>query len=360
MAAVLDLTGLTLTAKESSDFQKFVVERVFSRPELKKLHGVFTGVTMKEQIVLASQLSKTGLKGDSTCTRKTSGAKSTLTQKYAEPIGIEDTIIHCQAEVSGLFKAYYDKIKSYRERYEIEGTDEEVFLSILLVEAIQATIYRAAWLGNATVPTAAAAVAGLVAAGNAKFYNYFNGIWEQVFTAVIATTIKKYKITENDGVTPAAQLTLAAGRSIEIFEEILLLADPRLKAEPTAQFYVTNAIFENYRQYLQSKGENFSIGYTMDGLPTLKWNGKEVVSMETVFEIDLHADFVDNTTNEALYLPNRVLFTIPANIPIMTLNENDFTALEAWYERKDRTFYMSYGFSLDAKVLEEGMIVAAY
>lgn len=360
MATAVNVSALTLNPKESLDWQSFVLERVFSRPELRRLHGVFTGLTMKEQIVLASQFGKTGVKGDATCTRKTSGAASTLTQKYWEPKGIEDTIIHCQAEVNGLFKAYYDKIRTYREKYEIEGSDEEVFMSILLIESIQRTIWRAAWFGDTAVAAAGAATAGLLVAGNVKFYDYLDGLWKQIFAAVTATTMKKYAISENGEATKVAQLTLAAGRSVEIFEGVWALADPRLKADGNALFYVSNQIFENYRQYLQGKGENFTIGYTTDGFASLKWNGKDIVNMETIWDLDLQADFVDNTTNKAYYLPNRVLLTIPANVPIGTLNENAFTDLEAWYERKDRTFYMGYGFSLDAKVLEEYMAVAAY
>ena len=85
MANAIDLSGLTLNPKESTDMMRFVFEQVFERPDLRSLHGVQTGVTMKEQIVFASQFGKTGLKGDATCTRKTSGAKSTLTEKYWEP-----------------------------------------------------------------------------------------------------------------------------------------------------------------------------------------------------------------------------------------------------------------------------------
>jgi hypothetical protein len=193
-----------------------------------------------------------------------------------------------------------------------------------------------------------------------KFYDYFDGLWKQIFAGVIAATVNRYTITENAEVTTVAQLTLATGRSVEIFEAVWANADPRLKANPDKLMYVSNAIWENYRQFLQSKGENFTIQYTTEGFRELMWNGTSIVNMETIWDLDLQADFVDNTTNNAYLLPNRVVLTVPNNIPVGTLNDKDFDELEIFYDKIARNNYMGYGFSLDAKLLEGYMISVAY
>lgn len=366
MAKGIVESALTMNPLEVSDLSQFIIEKIFTRPELLRLHGIRTGVKMKEQIVFASQFGKTGIKGDATCTRKTSGAASTLTQKYWEPAGIEDTLVHCNAEIDALFKAYFTKINTYRDKYEIEGSDLEIFFSILFLESIQRTLWRAAWFGDTNVAAAGAGTAGLISAGDVKFYDYFDGLFTQIFAGVTATDIKKYAGSTGDiadlnaKTTTAEQLTIAAGKSVDWFEGVWALADPRLKSDMNSMFYVSNAIWENYRQYLQSKGENFSIEFTQEGFRTIRWNGKEVVNMETVWDLDLQADFVDNTTNNAYYLPNRIVLTTPENMPIATLNESDFDELEIWYDRDARENKMAYGLSLDAKVLEEYMIVVAY
>jgi hypothetical protein len=59
-------------------------------------------------------------------------------------------------------------------------------------------------------------------------------------------------------------------------------------------------------------------------------------------------------------LPHRIVFTVPNNIPLATLNENDFTELEQWYNIDDRENKTAYGFTLDSKELEEYMITVAY
>lgn len=360
MAKGIVESALTMNPIEVQDLSQFIIEKIFTRPELLRLHGIRTGVKMKEQIVFASQFGKTGIKGTAACTRKTSGAASTLTQKYWEPAGIEDTLIHCNAEIDGLFKAYFTKINVYRDKYEIEGTDLEIFFSILFLESIQRTLWRAIWFADEDVAAADGSTAGLISSDNVKFYDYFDGLFNQIFTAVTATDVERYTIDENAEATIALQTTLAAGRSVEIFEEIWLLADPRLKSDENRLMYVTNGIWENYRQYLQTKGENFTIEYTVEGFRELKWNGVSIVNMETVWDLDLQADFVDNTTNDAYYLPNRVVLTVPENIPVATLNENDFDSLEIFYDPIARNNYMGYGFSLDSKMLEEYMIVVGY
>jgi len=361
MAKGFDVSALTLNPQEVSDLAAFIVEQVFNRPDMNRLHSVQTGIKMQEQIIFASQFGKTGLKATSSCTRQTSGASSTLTQKYWNPVGIEDTIVHCQKEVDALFKAYYSKIQSYKDNYEISGTDSETFLAVLLTEAIARTVIRAAWFGDTAVAAAGAGADGLIDGANIPYYDYFEGIWEQIFTGVGAGDIQRYIIALNSQATKALQLALTADLAKDTyFEAIWALADPRLKAHPNAAFYVSNSIWENYRKSLQSKGENFTIDYTQNGFRELSWNGKPVINMETVWDLDLYADFYDNTVQQAYYLANRIVLTVPENIPIGTLNESDLTELEMWYEKKDRTNNIAYGFSLDSKVLEEYMIVVGY
>jgi hypothetical protein len=362
MANAIDLTGLTLNPLEVEDLGKFVIEQVFERPELNRLHNIQTGIKMQEQIVFASQFGKTGLKGDSTCTRKNSGAGSVMSEKFWNPAGIEDTIVHCNKELNSLWKAYFAKISRYRENYEIEGTPLAELLIQLLLESVIPTLWRASWYGDTAVAAAGAATPGLVSGGDVQFYDYLDGLWDQIFTGVGAATINRYTIALNAVTTSKAdQLNLATDIAKDTyFEEIWKLADPRLKAHPDRTLYVTGEIWENYRKSLQDVGENFTIEHTTEGFRTLKWNGVPVVNMETIWDLDSREDFVNNTTDNVYYLPNRIVLSVPGNLPIGTLSENDFDEIEQWYERKDRTNNLAYGFSIDSKVLEGYMIVVGY
>ena len=361
MASGIDITGLTKNPLEVEEIGKFIVEKTFKDPVLNSIHTIYTGLKMKEQIVFAGQLGLTGI-ADSSCTRPNSGAKATLTQKYWEPVNVGDTLVHCQKDVDALFKAYYSKITEYSQKFNIEGSELEKLFSVMLSEAAMKAVWRLAWLGNKEVAGAGANTAGLKNATTyAKFFNLVDGLWDQIFTAKTAGDITAYfEITENAQDTIAAQTALGDGESITIFEGLWAKADSRLRSDSTAKLLVSRGIFDNYRKYLQGKGENSTIAYTMDGFPMLKWNGLEVINMETVWDLALQAYFTNNTTNNAYFLPNRVVLTTPSNIPIGTLNEGDMTSLEAFYDQKERQMYMGYGFTLDAKMLEPYMIAVAY
>ena len=365
MTHVLNIDALTLNPKEETTFEnvnKFLAALTYRRPEIKQLHAIDTGVTMKQQIVIPSLLGKTGLKGSSTCDRQASGARATLTEKYMEPVIIEDTFAMCpKAELDPLFKAHFDKIQKFRDIYEFEGaSDEQIFLGLLLSESINAAIWRAAWLGDTAVAAAGATTAGLLSAADIKFYNYFDGFLKQIIAGVGAGSIKRYEITENAQETKEAQMTLDSGWAIAIFEEVKTKADIRLKQNPAAQFYVTDEIFENAKKYLRDKSMAFELTTTMEGLPMLKWDGNPVINCESMFGLANKTDFAQTSAGTAYRLPHIVILSTPENLRLHTLNENDFADIESWYNRDERKQKLAYGLTLDATVVQEHLVSVAY
>lgn len=365
MAHVMDISALTLNPKEETTFQninKYLAALTYMREEINALHAIDTGITMKQQIVIPGLLGKSGLKGAANCDRQESGARSVLSQKYWEPVTIEDTFKMCpKAELDPLFKQHFDKIQNYRDIYEFVGAkDEQIFIGILLEEAIRSAIWRAAWLGDKDVAVATAGVAGLKSANDVKFYNYFDGFLKQIITGVGASSIPYYKIDENDAATVDLQRTLAADRAVEIFSAVKANADIRLKGDKNAAFYVNDYIFDNYKASLRKAGENFTIDYTMDGIGELRWDGNRVINCESMFGLANRTDFVNNTTDNAYRLPNFVIFSTPENLRLGTVNENDFSELESWYNQDERKHKIAYGLTLDAKLIQEHLVSAAY
>jgi len=459
--AGIDLSGLTLNPIEVQEIKDFILERVFEHPQIKEIHDFQTGIKIKEQIAFASQFGKTGLKkSTSSCDIQTSSPESILTEKFWDPVGIEDALILCQATVNKLFKSYYSKISNYRELYDITGSDMEVFYAILMIEAMVQTIWRAAWFANTSVavssdvtatvtgvdnpllvvnavaagaagngiifdiddvaagaaaisvvgttitasltagaktitdlaaliagdPAAAALITvagagatvlvvetpalttaggtdvpGLVLAADVKFYDYLDGIWEQIFTGVTAGDIERVTITENAVLTSkSAQLTLAAGAAVAYMNSVRTKSDVRLKSNPDAKYLLSGELFDNYEQYLLDKGVVYDIDILQNGLQALKYRGHTVINMQTVWDVTSREDFENNTDSLAYYLPHRIVFTDKMNIPIGTLNESDLDDLDQWYEKKERKNYTTWGFTEDAKVLEEYMITVAY
>jgi len=352
---------LTLNPQEAQAFSEFIAARVVEQPSLSEIHDIHTGVKMKQQIVIDGDLGKTGVAASAdSCGRTSSGASVTVTQKYFEPVNIEDLFVNCQKNVNTLFKPYYLKdVRNYRELYNIEGSDQMLYMAKKITDSITKSASRIAWFGDEDVAAATAGDPGLKVAGDAKFYNMLDGLWKQIFTGVAGGDIEKYDISANTPAgSPAAISDLSAGDSIAIFEGLWAKAKPALRQDKSAMIMVTRPIFENYRQYLQTKGENFSIDYTMDGIPTLRWNGVRVVNMEMIWDVPME-DF-ELSTGGLSYLPYRAVFTSPMNIPLATLEEGDLANLESWYNQDDRVNKFAFGYTLDAKVVREDQIVVAY
>ena len=359
MANTIDISGYTLNPLEQAELSKFIVKQFMQQPTVSQIHMVWQGVKMKEQIALVGRMGKTGIL-DTACARPTSGTVIPTSQKFWEPANIGDTFINCAASMNSLFKAYFSKINRYAEKFNIEGSDLDKLIIAMVEDSMSKAVLRFAWFGDKAVPTAGAAVAGLKVAGNAKFYNAIDGLWKQIFAGVTATTIKKVAISENAQLTLPLQLALAADKARTTFDAMYALATPELRANPDAFILVSGNLFQNYYQSLVSNGQVYDINILQNGLQTLSYLGKLVINMETVWDTDLFADFVDNTTNNAGYLPNRAVFSHANNLPIATLNEGDLSLIESFWNNIDRQNYTAYGFSIDAKVIQESEIVVAY
>lgn len=352
MASTINVSSLTLNPKEVQDFGQIILEMTFGRPELRAMHRIYSGVTMKEQIVLASKLGLSGLKANG-CERQSSGAKANLTQKYWEPVGIEDTFVNCQADVNSLFKPYYDKIRDYKQMYNIDASDEEAFIGNLVSEAMNETIYRAIWFADTDVAASDAGTAGLKDAANVPAFNYFDGIWKQIFTGVTGGTIDRVSLSF---ATPGAPTAAEAYKAIfDVYKQ----ADSRIVNSVDSKFYVSGKIFLALVEYMQTESVNFTLDYTMNGFASVKFLGHDVINMGPIWDENI-AYFEEDSTSHDAYLPDRIVFTIPDNIPVGTLNEDDMTTLESWYNIDTRENKVAYGFSLDAKVLDDKLITVAY
>ena len=214
----------------------------------------------------------------------------------------------------------------------------------MVSDALIKSVNRLSWFGDKALVEAEAAVAGAKLATDIPFYTPLNGIFKQLFALISAS-----KLT-NRTIEATAEAT---------FKGLFNNADSRLRSESGKMILVTRDLFDKYADELRAKSQLFTLDYTVDGLPKINWNGIPVINMENVWDIYI-PDFVENTTTNKVLYPSRAILTVPTNIPIATLNENDMAELESFWYQKDRVNITSYGYTLDAKVLEPKMIEVAF
>lgn len=350
MASKIDVSGLTLNTEEAQEISQAVVEKVFVQGELSQVHDVQTGIMYQQQIVFVDSL---GVGGEalSGCTPVEQGGL-TMTEKVWTPALVAGRFSHCANDLNILLKIFAKAKSVEPEYFDRIGSQEMGLLMAKIVDSLKVSISAKVWLSDtaaAIQPAGNFTIIGF----NAGLWDQFDGLWKQIFAD---GAIPRYTITENAGATYVLQ-ELAAGESLNIFQGIYEGADPRLLGDASAQILVTRSIWDNYLALTETK--EFAGGITArldNGQVTMNYRGIKIVLMnEWDRTIRLYQD--DLTVH---FRPHRAVFTTPSNIPVGTLSESDLNNLESFYDKKDKTNYVDYGYFLDAKFGESYMASVAY
>lgn len=350
MASKIDVSALTLNPEEAQQVSEAVIEKVFIQGELSQIHDVVTGISMQKQIVFVDNLDVGGeaLTG---CTPAEQDGL-VMTEKFWTPALVAGRFSHCANDLAQLLKIFKRAQKVEPDYYDRIGSEELGMLMAKIVDSLKVSVSAKAWLSD----TAAAIQPGgnfTIIGFNAGLWDQFDGLWKQIFADA---DIPKYTISENGGNSYANQI-LAAGKSLTILQALYEGADSRLLGDSETQILVTRSIWDNYLALTETK--EFAGGITSrldNGQVTMNYRGIPMILMnEWDRTIRKYQD--DLTVH---FLPHRALMTTPSNIPIGTLSESDLDNLESFYDKKDKTNYVDYGYFLDAKFGESYMASVAY
>lgn len=347
--ANFNFDNVTLSPKEVTELSKAIFETAFANPELKKIHNIVEGIDMKTQILLFSRMAMQGLAAGDSCEPQDSDAGIVATQKYWENNQIEVRIPYCTKDLPELLKAFGTK----SNKYDVEGSEEIKMIASRLLESLDEAILRLTWFGDKDAANIVSG--GTITNGvNVGYFNSVDGLWKQIFAGVTAGDIKRVAIPSNTGTTFANQ-EMTAGEALSVMRKVYNQSDSRLKNHTDGMFTVTQTVYDNFLDKLEDAGLN-AVGQLAVNDGVMTYRGKEIVV----------ADFWDRNitssyTNGTKYnLPNRIVYTVPDNIPVGTLDSGEFKELAVWYDKTDRKVYTENIFSLDAKVLEGYLITVAY
>lgn len=356
MANALNVASLSLNAQEAQNFGEFIISRTIESPALTSVATIYNGIKMNTQVAIGGQMGLSGLKSVA-CGRMESGAVSILSEVFLNPVDISDTFSICANSIDLEFKPYFNKVNTYKEKYDIAGSDLQLYMTARVEESISQTINRAIWAGDAGIATATTGATGLAVGIDTDFYKYFDGIFAQIVDGVANTgnTIARVAISANTGTTAGAQ-ELAAGASVTIFDAVIKGAGTALRQSADKQLLVSRDVFDNYITYLIGKGIDPS--YTIEGIAIVKYKGIPVVNMEgawVAFE-----NVLQNTVTGLPYMPHKVILTVGTNIAIGTLQESGLKELDTYYDWMTKSSKIAFGFTLDAKLVENSMVSVAY
>lgn len=351
MASLIDISELTINPEEAHEIGQLIIERAFEQGPLSDIHTIETGIMYKQQIPFAGNIADSLKKAEGCTPNEGSGVE--LSEKFWDPEIFDSRWTHCAADLNKLLKLFKKAQKINPDFYDQIDSEAMGMIYALIDQMLMETLPIKVWFSDKAA--AVFADAGVFKAGtDLDLYNVIDGLWKQIFAE--ATAANRVTITKNAAATYVLQ-ALAADEAVTILTAMVNLADSRLISDPALELLVTRSIADNYRNTLRTKtlGAGF-IEVTEKGRGELYFDG---IKLKVMYGWDRFIDANQNNGTKR-NMPHRAVLTTPDNIPVGTLSTDDLSSLDSFYDRKDKANIIDVAFSLDAKMLENYMIVSAY
>jgi hypothetical protein len=308
-----------------------IIKPVVQSPDFLSFFNVKTGIKNKWQITLGTAMTNV-IKKATNCDARTASGTGTLSNRTLTLDEMEVFISACKSEFENNFTEEW--LKTGNDINDLSGTDAETLILNLLTPALKQDLSRLFWFGN-------------TGSANANL-NGMTGVWTRLFAGVQDS----YCVKRVDNI---ATLNQTAGtRAVDYFENAFTQAPIILKQiEATRKkFFVTGNLWENYLKYLESTDSNANgVRLLVDGQVTLFYRGIEVVPMYC-WDNDIAA--------YSLGTPSRLIYTTPENHWIGVSAAADIDGISAWYEKKDRTYYIENQFKLGYQYAHCDLQVVSY
>lgn len=344
-------TDLTFNGVEARDL---ILGPAFARPLARAIMTIHEGIKAKMIVAFAERISKiTHL--DEGCGSTPGATAIRATQKTWNPRGQEMWVAECYTNLYNTYLTWglgvgYDRPNLEKATISVDGVERNLwteFVLELMQDAAAEDFLRITFLADETI-TAARLTNG---AGDVKNYNQVDGFFKQVFAIVGA---RKYAIAANAGAAGAQDLP--AEESRRIFNALATKADPRLKSDPNRVYLTTQSVLENWMDYRESKNLETSFAEEAEGTTNYKYRGVGIYGLEFL-DRHLAADF---TIAGRVDLPHRVLFTTTANLAAGVDAEGAIQGFESHYEWVAKKMHLRGMYMLDALVMRDYLVAAAY
>jgi hypothetical protein len=349
---ILNPADLTFNGQEAKDIGEAVIESIFENPAVADLMTVYDGIVTKKQIPFLGTLSKI-TKIDAGCGSGVSANNIPMTEKFWEPENLKIWLQLCAEDLLNSFWVYAQKLGM--DRSDVTGTTIASFVVERMTAAAQEDLLRIIWFNDKAADNVSGG--GVITNGvSLTDYNIIDGLWKQIFDVVTATPARKIAISENAGANKAAQLNLAAGKALTTFQKMIAAADSRLKSAPDKILLCTTTLLENYATYLESQGADASFIRIENGYSTLRYRNITIYGID-FWDRTIQADFDNGTTYD---LPNRALLTTKMNLAVGSDRLADSESFKVYYSEDTELNNFKGKYRVDAKLLQDYLIQAAY
>lgn len=147
-----------------------------------------------------------------------------------------------------------------------------------------------------------------------------------------------------------------------IFQKIADNADTRLvgtnpNGGPRPTYYVTRSVMNQYKAERRNF-PNIDASYTRteEGFNKMMFDGYDVIELD--FEDRIIKSYFNNGTSS--YLPHRIYFATIDNLMLGVEEQGSMTDVDAFYDHRDKLYYIDSLYTIDSKVIEDYKVSLAY
>lgn len=351
MAKIIDFP--TATPQEMMSINEVVFANVISDGELSTFVDIREGVKSGDRLAWVNPLSMIG-KPSGGCEPVPDTVTADLTEKEWDLQGFDVRIEQCYKDLEEIL---YDLgLKDGIERGDLTGTEYAMFLETLVTNALDKMYKRFVWFGDKNA--ANIADGGHITNGvDVDYFTVIDGVFTQI-AAMIANSeaVVVTAVAANAEASKSAQMSYVWD-PIAILQTAILNANVAIEGEDDPVIYVSRFFMSKLKikmlslpQYTESQFSKNELGYQ-----TVQFLGHTVVEMKEWDE-----QIIANHSGTTYYKPFRALYTTKKNLKVGVPSLSTFKVLKAWYENKDRKYYIDAMDKLDCIVMRSELVSIAW
>lgn len=358
MASII-VSPPVLVKEQIKSINEAVKLAAFENPMMKQFHEIQSGIKgQREIIILNNYISGLSGSNKTACDTTVDTVTVANSTKLWDPKYIGGRLSECFDNYMGKFIQW--GLKNGLKKEDLTNTDWANFIESLIPLFLQEITLRHAWFGDTAIVSG---TGNNISAGNLKYFNVISGFWAQVLAIVAGDATKRVTIAKNAGASFALQIFDATDTTNQVvtnyFESMWYGADMRLRGLPKSDliFVATQSVVDQYERE-RKKATGFELPYKRieNGIDALAFNGIDVVPFQFLDRM-INAYFQNGTK---WFSPHRALLVPKTLLNIGTEEEANLSEFDPFYDKVSKSYFLDYGFMLDAKIVLDPLVMSAY
>lgn len=246
-------------------------------------------------------------------------------------------------------------LKTGTDIHDLTGTDiMNVLIMPAFEEAYRRMFWRFIWFGDKNT-----AEGNITPGMDVELFRPNDGLFKQLFAIGAANPSQRITIAANSEASMSAQMRAIKqpGVAIELFDNILDNADPRIASLDGAALYVTKSLADALTSDLKREYKNIiTWEQVFNGIKVTEYNGVKI------YAISVWDRMIQRYQNNgvSLNLPHRAVFGTPKQMFVGSPANSVISELDIWFNKDERVVKSYSAGRLGTLIGEDNLFQLAY